>query len=104
MRSLNAPLHIQNRVLIHDSVIQNNKHMWIHSSENHFSVVTKEDIDARVIDLGKIESSENWTWMGNRIGNVVHKWRSENQTALLLVHVVIEEEGLLAQQPRRKRT
>lgn len=43
-------------------------------------MATREDIDALVIDLGGTPSSENSTWMGNSIGNVVRVWASANQT------------------------
>lgn len=46
--------------------------MCIQSNDRPVVVSTNEDIEARVMDLGEIESLENLTWMGKRIGKVVH--------------------------------
>jgi len=45
--------------------------MWIHNSDKPFGVLTSDEMDALVIDVGDTESSENRIWMGNRTGNVV---------------------------------
>lgn len=54
--------------------------MWIHRSDSPFGVVTRDDIDARVMDLGETVASENSTWMGNRMGNVEIVCSKANQT------------------------
>lgn len=43
-------------------------------------VPTSEEIEARVMDFGEIESSENSTCIGNKMGKVVRVWTSANQT------------------------
>ena len=37
-------------------------------------MLTREDIEARVMDVGETESSENLTWMGSSMGKVVKVW------------------------------
>lgn len=43
-------------------------------------MVTRDDIEARVIDFGETALSENSRWMGNRMGKVVNVCNSVNQT------------------------
>ena len=80
-RRRNAPLQIQMRVAIQVNVIQKRRHMWIQSRERPFSVATREEMDALVMDFGGTSVSENCTWMGKRMGNVVSVWRRAHQTA-----------------------
>lgn len=54
--------------------------MCIHSKDRPFAVPTKDDMDARVIDLGGISSPENSTCMGNKMGKVVSVCSKVNQT------------------------
>lgn len=79
-RSRNAPLQIHIRVAIQEKVTQNKRQMWIHNRDRPFEVSTREDMDARVIDFGETLLSENLTWIGNRIGMVVHVCSNVNQT------------------------
>ena len=79
-RKLKAPLQIQTRLNIQDSVIQKRRQAWIQSRDNPFSVPTSEEIEARVMDFEEIEGSENSTCIGNKIGKVVRVWASVNQT------------------------
>jgi hypothetical protein len=79
-RNLKAPVQIQRRLYIQDSVTQKRRQAWIQSSDNPLSVPTSEEIDARVMDFEEIEGSENSTCIGNKIGKVVRVWASVNQT------------------------
>ena len=49
--------------------------MWTQSKERPVGVVTREDIEARVIDLDETVPSEKVTWMGKRITKVERHWR-----------------------------
>lgn len=42
-------------------------------------VVTREDMEARVMDLEETVPSEKVTWMGKRITRVEKHWRTVNQ-------------------------
>lgn len=42
-------------------------------------VVTREDIEARVMDLEETVPSEKVMWMGKRMTRVVRHWRTVNQ-------------------------
>ena len=79
-RNLKAPLQIQTRLNIQDSVIQKRRQAWIQSRDNPLYVPTSEEIEARVMDFEEIEGSENSTCIGNKIGKVVRVWASVNQT------------------------
>jgi hypothetical protein len=79
-RNLKAPLQIQKRLNIQDNVIQKRRQAWIQSRDSPVLVPTSEEIDARVMDFGEIEGSENSTCIGNKIGKVVRVWASVNQT------------------------
>ena len=52
---------IQNKVAIQDSVVQNSRQMCIQSRERPLEVTTNEEMEARVMDLGDTEPSENVT-------------------------------------------
>ena len=79
-RNLKAPVQIQIRLNIQDSVTQKRRQAWIQSKDNPLSVPTREEIEARVMDFEEIEESENSTCIGNKIGKVVRVWANVNQT------------------------
>ena len=79
-RNLKAPVQIQIRLNIQDSVTQKRRQAWIQSKDNPLSVPTSEEIEARVMDFEEIEESENSTCIGNKIGKVVRVWANVNQT------------------------
>lgn len=49
--------------------------MWIQRRERPWSVSTRDEMDARVMDRGEIPPSENLRWMGSKMGRVVNVCR-----------------------------
>lgn len=59
-------------------VIHMSRSRWIQSKERPLEVRTRDDMEARVIDLGDTSLPAKVTWIGSRIASVVKQWRSVN--------------------------
>lgn len=68
------------RVPIQVKVTQMSKSKCIHRSDEPLVVLTRDDIEALVIDFGDTVSSANVMCMGNRSGHVVRVCVSANMT------------------------
>ena len=76
---------IQCRVMNHETVTHISSRRWIHSNDGPFGVSTREEMDARVMDLDGTLGSENVTWIGSRMGKVVNVCASVNHTVSLSI-------------------